>query len=227
MKKQFILLFIFSLALVGVVSAIDWPICIDLVAPDAPSSLSLSGNVDLTWSEPSDFPECSSIKHYNIYRDGVEIDHVTGTSFSDGPLIDGTTYFYRVEAVDKAGNVGEFVEGSITVGSGGGNNNDGNGGGGSGGSGSSRSTGAVTADTTEEDGDEINLDDLSGNGDDIFSTDGSSNDITGAAITDTQSASLKTGIIILVIIIILGLILYYLFFNKSKGKKSKINWKFK
>jgi hypothetical protein len=40
---------------------------------------------------------------YNVFRNGVKIGTVNGTSFSDSGLIGSTTYTYSVRAFDVAG----------------------------------------------------------------------------------------------------------------------------
>ena len=69
MDKRIIFLFA-VIFIIGSVSAFSWPICIDTQAPEAPAGLIVSGNVQLTWNEAVDKPDCSEIEHYNIYLDG-------------------------------------------------------------------------------------------------------------------------------------------------------------
>lgn len=90
--------------------------CSDSQPPNAPTDLSLSGNVDVSWDAALDNPDnCTSgVDYYNIYRDDKFIDNTSSTSFSEGPLADGT-YTYEVTAVDKAGNEGEAASESITI----------------------------------------------------------------------------------------------------------------
>jgi hypothetical protein len=68
--------------------------------------------LDLAWNSG---PE-SDIDHYNVYRDTVSgftpgpsnlIAQSTAALYSDTGLVTGTTYFYRIAAVDESGNVGD------------------------------------------------------------------------------------------------------------------------
>ena len=83
------------------------------VAPSAPQSLAAtaaSGSVSLTWAPPASNGG-AAITGYNIYRGtsaGGEsatpiAANVAGTSFTDTGLVNGTTYYYTVAAVNSAG----------------------------------------------------------------------------------------------------------------------------
>lgn len=85
---------------------------IDVAAPSSPADLAAEGSasgVSLTWSASSDNV---GIDHYTVYR-GVAPDFVadaasaiadvTELAYLDGSLANGT-YYYRVAAVDAAGN---------------------------------------------------------------------------------------------------------------------------
>jgi len=65
----------------------------------APVSMS---QIDLTWSANTE-PDLS---HYRIYRNGVLITQVYGTSYSDVGLAPSTTYAYEIAAVDTSMNEG-------------------------------------------------------------------------------------------------------------------------
>lgn len=206
MKKLFVFMFVFSLVLTGFVLAQqdgDFEICIDLIAPEAPTGLSITGNVQLSWNEAEDFPECSGIDHYEVYRDNVLVGTVGSTSFSDISLADGT-YEYGVIAVDLAGNNGALAEGSITLGS---DDSPGGGGGPSGGSSGSSSGEATTEDgvsgstggdieelETETTGDTNAPEELANNGG-LFSR------ITGAVIGPNGRPNILGILVFLVIII--------------------------
>ncbi len=83
------------------------------VAPSAPQSLAAtagSGSVSLTWMPPATNGG-AAITGYNVYRGtraGGEsaapvATSITTTSFTDTGLVNGTTYFYTVAAVNSAG----------------------------------------------------------------------------------------------------------------------------
>ena len=87
----------------------------DTTPPSAPSALagaSEDGTVALEWSAPSD----GDLDGYRVYRSTSSISDagaatrasgdglVSGESYSDDEASNGTTYYYRVAAVDEAGN---------------------------------------------------------------------------------------------------------------------------
>ena len=76
----------------------------DTVSPSVPQGLVasvVSGGVDLSWSASVDDV---GVVGYVVRRDGVVLDQVAGTSFSDRAVAPGGRYGYTVEAVDAAGN---------------------------------------------------------------------------------------------------------------------------
>jgi chitin-binding protein len=81
---------------------------VDTVAPSAPTSLHSMGETDTTinlmWNESTDNV---GVKQYEVYRNGVKVQTVTGTSVTDTGLTANTNYTYTVKAVDAAGNVSE------------------------------------------------------------------------------------------------------------------------
>jgi TolB protein len=87
----------------------------DTTPPSAPSALagaSEDGAVALEWSASSD----DDLDGYRVYRSTSSFSHagaarrvsgdglVSGTSYTDGGAANGTTYFYRVSAVDESDN---------------------------------------------------------------------------------------------------------------------------
>src|SRR5450756_410725 len=74
------------------------------------------GRVDLTWNASVGDPQHLSVVGYNIWRGtsagGEDIvtpingAPITGLSFSDTTVVNGTTYFYRVTAVNEVGQTG-------------------------------------------------------------------------------------------------------------------------
>jgi len=115
MQKSTIMLLILVLVLMPLSLAED--ACLDFQAPDAPTGLTLSGNVNLEWTASADGPaNCSSgVDYYLVYRDYVLIGTTPSTSYEDGPLSAGT-YTYNVAAVDQLGNgEGAAATESITI----------------------------------------------------------------------------------------------------------------
>ncbi len=89
-------------------------ITIDQTQPSTPNGLSgVSSNrsAALTWNASTD-PPPGKLAGYNVYRSGksltgytkINSSVVANPTFSDGSLINSSTYFYKVTAVDSAGN---------------------------------------------------------------------------------------------------------------------------
>jgi chitodextrinase len=78
----------------------------DTVPPTAPSNLSANAvsptEVNLSWSPATDNVVVAG---YRIYRDGVLLISVAGTTHQDAGLAPSTMYSYNVDAVDGDGNV--------------------------------------------------------------------------------------------------------------------------
>ncbi len=81
-------------------------ITIDNQAPSTPTGLSataVSGTrIDLSWNASSD---TNGVTGYEVYRDSVKIDTVTGTSYNSTGLIPDTTYSFYVKAFDGQNNI--------------------------------------------------------------------------------------------------------------------------
>lgn len=99
---------------------------IDTIKPSTPSNLNATlesdGDIKLTWSASSDAN--SGIKEYRIYREtssgftpseSNRKTTVTGTEWTDTDTEAGKTYYYKVIAVDNAGNESDAASVSITT----------------------------------------------------------------------------------------------------------------
>src|SRR5579884_2069812 len=78
----------------------------DTTAPSVPGGLvAVAGDqqVSVSWAASSD-PD-STVAGYYVLRDGSRVANVTGTSFTDSGLTNGSSYSYSVEAYDPSGNV--------------------------------------------------------------------------------------------------------------------------
>jgi chitodextrinase len=77
----------------------------DIKAPTAPRNLrpagGASGHLDLAWDAATDDVAVTS---YSISRNGQNLATVSGTSWSDNSVVEGTVYNYLVVALDAAGN---------------------------------------------------------------------------------------------------------------------------
>ena len=100
------------------------PVAMQATAPSAPQSLTAtggSGSVSLSWATPSSNGG-APITGYDVYRGtsaGGEsatpvVTNVTGTSFTDTGLTNGTTYYYTVAAVNAVGVSPQSGEASAT-----------------------------------------------------------------------------------------------------------------
>ncbi len=81
------------------------PAAVDTQAPTAPGSLRTDSvtttTVALRWNASTDNVGVTS---YRIYRGSTLIGTATGLTYTDGGLTQGTSYSYRVTALDAAGN---------------------------------------------------------------------------------------------------------------------------
>jgi hypothetical protein len=77
----------------------------DISPPTAPTNLKGLANtpdsIGLSWNASQDDV---GVNHYTIYRNGVAINNVTTTSFTDTGLVSNSVYNYTVLAVDGVGN---------------------------------------------------------------------------------------------------------------------------
>ena len=74
----------------------------DVTPPAVPTGLSATAGdrqVALDWADNTD-----SIAGYRVYRNGSPVATPTGSGYTDTGLTNGSTYTYRVTALDQAGN---------------------------------------------------------------------------------------------------------------------------
>ncbi len=132
MNGKIVMMTLICLVLASFVNATET--CVDLSVPSAPNGISVTENsveqVTITWGEATDEPhasnpECPGIDYYNVYRsvDDAEnfviVDETTGLTYTDSDVSEGSTYYYRVTAVDSVWdnpNEGDHVQTSATVG---------------------------------------------------------------------------------------------------------------
>ena len=83
----------------------------DIEPPTVPAGLTVTArtgsSVSLAWAPSTDNVRMSG---YEIYRDGVKINSVYGTTFTDTGLKPDTAYMYTVKAFDVSGNLSEPSE---------------------------------------------------------------------------------------------------------------------
>ena len=80
--------------------------------PGKPSATSVtSTSVTLTWTASTDNV---GVAGYDVYRDGVKVTSVTGTTATIGGLQPDTQYKFKVQARDAAGNLSPFSD-ELTV----------------------------------------------------------------------------------------------------------------
>jgi chitodextrinase len=88
---------------------------LDTTPPTTPTNL--VGNavstirIDLSWSASTDN---DVVANYRLYRAGVVVATLTSTTYQDIGLTPGTTYTYRVDAVDATGNA-SGLSAAVTV----------------------------------------------------------------------------------------------------------------
>ncbi|WP_433828227.1 pectinesterase family protein [Actinoplanes sp. CA-015351] len=70
------------------------------VTPEGFSATAADTRVVLIWSANTE----SDLAGYRVYRDGTLLKTVTGATYTDTAVTNGTTYQYAVTAIDKAGN---------------------------------------------------------------------------------------------------------------------------
>ncbi|MBI4053254.1 MAG: hypothetical protein HY394_04410 [Candidatus Diapherotrites archaeon] len=114
--KQVVNVTVYSADTAGNSDNSSWAFTIDLVQPNAVNGFSAyadNGKVSLYWSAA--FDETAGIDHYILYKDTSTISdtgaarvsktNVFSTAFTDFTVDRNSTYYYKVAAVDRAGNV--------------------------------------------------------------------------------------------------------------------------
>ena len=79
---------------------------VDTTPPSVPTGVSATagdGQVALSWAASGD--SGGAVAGYRVFRGGTQVAQVSGTSYTDSGLTDGTSYGYSVAAYDTAGNV--------------------------------------------------------------------------------------------------------------------------
>src|SRR6185437_14100661 len=107
----------------GLASAASSPV-IPATVPGPPTGVSATagkGSIMVTWSAPAE-DGGSPITGYRVLRgtspggeSSTPIATIAGTSYNDGSVIAGTTYFYEVVAVTGAGTSGSSLEVSALI----------------------------------------------------------------------------------------------------------------
>ncbi|SDB62491.1 Por secretion system C-terminal sorting domain-containing protein [Flavobacteriaceae bacterium MAR_2010_188] len=81
---------------------------VDSIAPSSPSNLTASNittnSANLSWYSANDNV---GVTGYNVYRNGVLIANITGTTYQVSGLSSQTTYIFTVKATDAAGNLSD------------------------------------------------------------------------------------------------------------------------
>src|SRR5262249_737803 len=90
-------------------ATVTTPTAADTTPPSTPTNLQAAAvsttQVNLTWTAATDSGG-SGLAGYNVYRGGTKLNStpVTTTDYGDTTASPGTTYSYKLEAVDGAGN---------------------------------------------------------------------------------------------------------------------------
>jgi chitodextrinase len=90
---------------VGTSAAVSVTVSNDSAAPTVPAGVSATStgmtSTHVSWTAATDNV---AVTGYHVWRGGVQIATVTGTSYDNTGLTSGTTYSYTVSAFDAAGN---------------------------------------------------------------------------------------------------------------------------
>jgi fibronectin type 3 domain-containing protein len=71
-------------------------------APDLAATVNTTAKITLNWSGATDNV---GVTGYRVFRNGVQIAELSGTSYADTTVSPNTTYSYTVVALDAAGNI--------------------------------------------------------------------------------------------------------------------------
>ncbi|WP_206856569.1 M60 family metallopeptidase [Candidatus Enterococcus mangumiae] len=87
----------------------------DTQAPSIPTGLTAgtvtANSAQISWGPSTDN---NRVAGYNVYRNGVKVNAVSGSTFTDTNLASNTAYTYQVSAYDAAGNESEKSQ-AITI----------------------------------------------------------------------------------------------------------------
>ena len=88
---------------------------LDITPPEQVTGLTAESvskdNIRIKWNSI----DTSDFSHYIVYRDRVKIINTTQTSFDDSSLTAGTSYSYRVSAVDASDNEGTLSDAYVVA----------------------------------------------------------------------------------------------------------------
>lgn len=83
-------------------SSLEAQVIVDNDPPTVPANLRMAANssssISIAWDASTDAG--TGLAGYTVYRNGVALGNVTGTTFNDTGLVQNTTYTYEVDAYD-------------------------------------------------------------------------------------------------------------------------------
>ncbi len=90
--------------------------CVDVDTPSSPelSAMITGTNIQLTWAEATDIPDCSGIDYYEIWKNNIYLTQTSELTYTDTDVTYGT-YSYVIYAVDKASHTNSSDKATITL----------------------------------------------------------------------------------------------------------------